>query len=122
MGWEIRVVLFAGSLLTLLFFLQQIRKNRLQIDYAVYWSVFAGALLFLSIFPGIISWASGILGFQSPSNLIYLVVIFLLLIKLFTTTIKLSKMNRQITDLAHHIALQETPAPNMDQEQENLKV
>lgn len=48
-----------------------------------------------------------LIGIQSPANLLYLGIIFILILKQFTTTIKLSKMNRQITELAQHMALNE---------------
>lgn len=104
---ELRWLLFLGALLTLLFFLSKIRKNRLQIGHAISWSVFSGMVLLVSIFPGIIVWTSGIFGFESPSNFVYLVIIFILVVKLFTTSIKISHMDHQITELIQHIAIRE---------------
>ncbi|MBC5581425.1 DUF2304 domain-containing protein [Anaerofilum sp. BX8] len=63
-------------------------------------------------FPGLVSWAADLIGVQSPANLLYLGVIFILILKQFTTTIKLSKMDRQITELTQYIALHEAPAKN----------
>ena len=106
------MLLFTGAVLTMLYFLYKIRKNRLQIEYAISWSLFSVLLVVLGAFPGLVSWAADLIGVQSPANLLYLGVIFILILKQFTTTIKLSKMDRQITELTQYIALHEAPAKN----------
>lgn len=107
MSAEVRIALFIGATLTLLYFVHNIRKNRMQIDYAIFWSLFSGGLVVLSIFPQIAMAASDLLRVQSPANLVYLVIFFALIVKLFTTTIKISKLNEQVTELTQYIALQE---------------
>lgn len=107
MAFEIRMFLILGAVMTLVYFIYQIRRNRMQIDYAIYWTLFSGALVLLSIFPGAVEIVADLLKIQSPANLVYLTIIFLLIIKLFTTTLKLSKINQQVTELIQHIALKE---------------
>lgn len=107
MNIEVRFVLFAGAVFTLFYFIHYIRKNRMQIDFAIYWALFSGALVVLSLFPGIVTTVADLIGVQSPANLIYLVIIFLLILKLFTTTIKISKLNQQVTELVQQVALNE---------------
>ncbi|WP_312103001.1 DUF2304 domain-containing protein [Pygmaiobacter massiliensis] len=107
MPLELRLLLIVGAVLTMLYFLQCIRKSRMQIDYAIFWSLFCGLLVLMSLFPQVITWLSEQFGFHSPANMVYLIIIFVLLFKQFTMTIKLSKMDERITALAQHIALQE---------------
>lgn len=108
---ETRLMLLVGAVFTLFYFVHHIRKNRMQIDYAIYWALFSGALVVLSIFPQIANVFSKLLGVQSPANLVYLVIIFLLIIKLFTSTMKISRLNQQLTELVQHIALREMERP-----------
>lgn len=119
MSIELRVALFIGALCTMIYFLMQIRKNRLQIDYTISWTLFSALVLLLSIFPKIATKMSYVIGFESPANMVYLIVIFILIIKLFTTTIKLSDMDRKVTDLAQHIALMEEPRQKEQTNREN---
>jgi len=107
MSIEIRITLLIGALFTMLYFIRHIRKNQMQIDYAIYWALFSGALVFFSFFPGTIEWVAAALHVKSPVNFIYLIIIFLLIIKLFTTTLKLSKLNQQVTELVQYIALKD---------------
>ena len=110
---ELRLLLLGSAIFTCIYFLSQIRKNRLQINYAVFWSFFSLGLVLMSVFPGIVVWISGLLGFESPANLVLLMVIFVLIIRLFSITCNQSLMNHQITELTHYIALQEIKEKQM---------
>ncbi|MDR1014509.1 MAG: DUF2304 domain-containing protein [Coriobacteriales bacterium] len=107
MAPSLRVLLILGSLLTLVFLIVQIRRKRLQIDYAVSWILISLLLLVASVFPHAAIGLSRMLGFESPANFVFLAVVFLLLMKLFSVTLKLSRANQQIVDLAQRLALAE---------------
>ena len=66
-----------------------------------------GALLILAIFPGIAYWAANLLGFMSPINFVYVVIIFLLLAKQFFMSIKLSQLDSKVRILTEQVALNE---------------
>ena len=103
----LRVFLFLGAVFTLMYFLRKIRKNNLEIDYSLFWIIFSGVLVVVSLFPGIITWAAGMLGFISPANMVFLLIIFLLIIKLFSVTLKLSRLEQKIKTLSQNIAIKE---------------
>lgn len=107
MSLEFRIALFVGAVLMLAYFLFQIHKSRMQIDYAIFWGILGVFFVFLSVFPNVIIYIASLLGIQSPANLLYLLLLCILIFKQFTITIKLSKMDRQISDLTQSIALKE---------------
>ena len=96
----IRVCLIVGSLLTAGFVLR-----RVQIEDTIFWFGFSAALLILAIFPGIAYWAADLLGFMSPINFVYIVVIFLLLVKQFFMSIRLSQLDSKVRMLTEQVAL-----------------
>lgn len=108
MSVELRIMLIVGAVLTMVYFLGKIRSNRLQIGYAVFWSVFSLAMILLAIFPGIVEVAAGFVGVSSPVNLLYLAILFCVIMKLFDVTVKLSKVNSQLTELTQKIAIKES--------------
>lgn len=103
-----RIFLIIGSLVTLLYFISNIRKSKLKINHSIFWVIFGLVLLCLACIPGSAFLLSRFLGFQSPANLVYVIVIFLLVVKLFTTTVKLSKLSEQVTALTQELALHKT--------------
>lgn len=100
-----RLFLILGSIATLIYFISKIRKSKLKINHSIFWVVFGIVLLLLALAPRGVFWLSAQLGFQSPSNLIYLIVIFLLVVKLFTTTMRLSKLSEQVMGLTQMLAI-----------------
>ena len=101
--WFFRLLLIAGSLCTVLFILRRIRHAKIQI----FWFAFSGLLLLLSLFPQIAYWVAARLGFISPINAVYLAIIFLLLIKQFFMSVRLSQMDSKLKALAQKVALNE---------------
>lgn len=105
MAIQLRLFLILGCVLTLLFFLSKINKSKLKINHSIFWIVFGFVLLILAVIPESIFQISYMLGFQSPVNLLYLVIIFLLVVKLFTNTMKISRLNEQVAALTQDLAI-----------------
>ena len=105
MSLILRVLLIVGSLLTLWFMLRRIRSSELQIEDSLFWIAFSGLLLVISVFPQIVFWASRMLGIQSPINMVFLLVIFVLVVRVFTLTTRISQLDESVKRLAEELAL-----------------
>lgn len=105
MSLALRIALIVASLFVTVFVMKKIRKAQLEIDGAIYWIVFALLLLVISIFPGIAIAASKLLGIKSPANFVFLVMIFLVLVKLFQVSIDLSIQKHRLNHLVQKLAL-----------------
>lgn len=116
-----RFFLLLGSVATLAYFVSRIRKSKIKINHAIFWVVFGFVLMVLALVPGVVVRVSKALGFQSPANLVYLIIIFLLIVKLFVTTTRLSKMNEQIATLTQALALQQLETERTRSDQEKLE-
>lgn len=100
-----RVVLVLVSLCTTVYFLRKIRKSKVQIQDVLFWIIFSIVLLVLCVFPKIVSFFSDLLGVQSPVNLLFLVIIFLLMVHQFALTIKISMLEKKLYQLGREYAL-----------------
>ena len=107
MGIVIRLLLIAASLSTTLYILKRIRHAKLQIEYAIFWLLFAGILLIISIFPSFMIMLTRAVGMQSPINCVFLLVIFTLMIKLFMQTIEHSQLEDKLKQLTQRLAIEE---------------
>lgn len=114
----LRIVLIAGSLITVGFMLVRIRAAKIQIRDTIFWLVFALALLVLSIFPDIATWASRLLGFAAPINFVYLFIIFLLLVKQFSSSLQIAKLEIKLRQLAQRQALDNHRPPDAPRDTE----
>lgn len=105
MSTGVRVILILFSVLTMLFIVKRIRQSKLQIEYALFWIGFSIFLIIISVFPQIVYWFTDWIGIQSPVNFVFLVIIFILIMKNFMMTIELSQLENKIKELVQELAL-----------------
>lgn len=107
MSIALRVLLIIVSVMNTLNILRRIRKSKLQIDYSIFWLVFSMILIVIAVFPQIVIKLAQIIGFQSPANMVFLLVIFALVFKSFQSTLEISQLQYKIEELTQKIALEE---------------
>ena len=107
MSLVLRLVLIVGSLLALWVVINRVRKKKIRIADSVYWVVCAVLMILFAVFPGIAFFFSGLLGFLSPSNFVFCMIIVLILVKLFNMACDISKLTDKVEQLAQELALHE---------------
>ena len=105
MSDTLKGLLIIASVLTVGWILRKIRKNKVKMEDAIFWIFFAAILLLLAIFPEISYELCRICGIMSPSNLVFLVIISLLVEKIFTLSIIVSQLEDKIGVLSAEVAL-----------------
>ena len=105
MSDTLRILLFFAALATGGWILFKIRKLQVKMQDAIFWVVFAVILFLLGLFPEICYWLTDRIGIMSPANLIFLVIIFLLLEKVFTLSIIVSQLEEKVSILSAEVAL-----------------
>lgn len=103
--FQLRIILVIGTLLALWVVCAKVKKSTILIEDTVFWMVAAVILVALAVFPEIAVKISHCLGFLSPANFIYLVIIALLLWKTFTSSTEISQLKARVNELAQEIAL-----------------
>lgn len=116
MSIYLRVILILMSVLATVYALRQIRKSQMKIENAIFWFLFVVVILILSIFPEIAMILARLLGIESPVNLIYLAMIFLLIVKVFSQSVKFSQMEHKIGILTAEIAILRNKLEGKDDE------
>ena len=105
MSIVLRAVLLLGALLVLYFVIRKLRKAQIEVLDSVFCLFFAFSFVVLAAFPQVAFWLSSLLGFESPSNFVFLYVIALLLYREFSNTATISKLRRRINQLVEEQAL-----------------
>ena len=124
MTLTLRALLIIVSVLATTGVIGRIRKAKMQIEDAVFWVLFSFLLILLAVVPRVLYFFTELLGMQSPANLLFLVIIGLLLMKVFSMSIKMSLLEEKLKTLAQNEALEklerseapEGPARNAMQE------
>lgn len=89
------------------YMVKKIRQSKLQIEYSIFWMLFAASLVILSIFPEITIYGASLLGIYSSTNFIFLLIFVLLILKVFLMTIELSTLEYRVKELAQKLAISE---------------
>ena len=118
MSIYLRICLVVISMLSMLNIMKRVRRYKLQIEYSIFWIVFSVLLIIIAIFPKIMFWMSDLLGIQSPANMVFLLVIFILFIKTFNLTLEISRLQYKMQELVQKIALDENNRRNEESDKE----
>lgn len=77
-------------------------------ETSFYWIAFAALLVLMGAFPGIVFWVTDKIGIESPVNLVFLVILFLLIVHVFSMERKLEKAQHQLMQLTQQYAIDKT--------------
>ena len=102
MSIMLRIVLLIVSILTMVYIISRIRKSKMKIETSLFWIFFS---LLCVIFPNIAGFFSKVIGINSQVNFLFLFFIFLLLIKEFSMSIKISRLEHSLNELAQKTAI-----------------
>ena len=98
------IIVFIGLLIWIL---REVKKNRLELRYTLSWFFLDIALLILSIFPQLLTKIARMLGIYSPVNMIFFLGFVFSLIIIYTLTVAISKMSKEIKRITQKLALME---------------
>lgn len=83
----------------------KIRESNVRIMDMFFWVACSILFIIMGIFPQIVSMFSHMIGFESPTNFVFLLVIFLLLFKCFLMSIEISRQREQINEVLEETAI-----------------
>ncbi len=105
MSSQLNIFFVIISVMTLMYIIMQIRKHKLNIDDSILWIFWSIVLLVFSIFPNLSHYIAEELGFQSTSNFILCLFIFILYWILFFQNIKISELKEKNKQLVQRVSI-----------------
>lgn len=100
-----RVVLVVVSVFTMAFILRKIRQAKVQIEAALFWVLISVVLVVFAVCPPVADACARLLGIYSTANFLFLLMIFILLIKVFSLTLQVSQLESKQRELVQKMAL-----------------
>ena len=107
MNTILQLILITITAIFCLFILAVTRKKKLSYKYTLLWLLFGVVTLLCAIFPSIVTNLAGLLHIKEPTNALFLIYIFFMIILIFYISIALSKMNEKLTKIIQRSAILE---------------
>ena len=101
MSLFLRIILLVASVLFAIYVIKKIRKSQMKIGDSIYWISLIVLIVTLSIFPNIIISLAKWIGIESPANLLYLLMIFIAIGKIFFLSVQNSQLEYKICILRY---------------------
>lgn len=101
----LRIALILTAGIFILMVLHHVKQRRLLLKYSLSWLVISLGMILAAVFPRLASLAAGLVQIETPSNLIYLVGLFVLLFLSLRITLRLSKQTSDLREMIQQQAI-----------------
>lgn len=101
----LKIEMIVVLLLFLLFIVNSIRRNRMNLKYSLIWIFSSIVILVFVLVPGLLEWTTKMLGFQVTSNMIYMLAIVAILLIVLSLTTIVSRQADEIRSLIQEVSL-----------------
>lgn len=102
-----RIILIAASLGTCVYISRKLKNAQVNTHDTIFWILFSLILIVISLFPGIADWIAVQMGIYSTVNMVFMIIIFALLLRVFQLTIKTSQMEHRVHILVEELAIRD---------------
>ncbi|GGG19298.1 DUF2304 domain-containing protein [Paenibacillus aceti] len=114
-------ILLIVIILGLLYFLvDNIRKYKLELKYALLWLIMVIVTLVLAIYPKLLYYISNNIFIETPVNALYLISFIIVFIILYNFTVLISKLTNQTKRLSQEIGLLKNEIKQRDEKNQNI--
>lgn len=115
----LRVLLIIGAVATAMYVIRKIHRSIIPIDDSIFWFAFSFLLALFGIFPQVVVAMAKLIGVDSPANLVFLIIIFVILLKLFFMSLSISQLNARVAQIAQRYAIDARDHEDNQQQQRN---
>lgn len=105
MNSKLIMLSFLFAVIIIFGILYLIRKEKINIKYAIIWLLLFGLLALLLIIPNLLTTITKLLGFEVSSNMIFAIIIGVLVIISISITAIVSTQDRKIRKLIQEISI-----------------
>ena len=116
MNTTLQIILIISTILFCIFILVVTRKKKLSFKYTLLWLIFGVITLLLAIAPAIVINFSNLIHIEEPTNALFLIYIFLIIIIIFYISIAFSKLFEKVTKLIQENAILRYKIENLEEE------
>lgn len=101
----LQIILILATFLFCIFILTVTQKKKLSYRYTLLWLCFGIITLLCAIFPNIVIGISKLLHIAEPTNALFLIYLFLIIVIIFYISLAFSKLFEKVTTLIQENAI-----------------
>lgn len=116
MTLKIQIIVGVVLVIGLCYVINLIRKNRLELKYALSWLAAGVAVLIIDCFPVLMNRLADLIGIDSPVNMMFFIGFLFVLVIILTMTVALSIAASSVKRLTQKIALLEKRVRDLEEE------
>lgn len=105
MDLKMQIMLILGTVICFIILIRGVKKGKLRTDYALGWILASITLIVIGVFPQIVFMLSNALGFISPANAVFMLIIFFLIILVYVLFTKVSMLEERQKNIVQEMAL-----------------
>lgn len=93
------------AVITIIYMLYSIRKNKLSANNSFIWIIFCIALLLLSIFPTSLDWLAKFVGIEYPPALFLTIAVVILFIQNFIDSKRIEELQKKLVNVSQELSV-----------------
>ena len=102
---NLRIAFIVVVLVFIFIILREIRRKKINITFSLFWLIIGGLLILAVAVPNLIETLSKLIGFETPSNMLFVIAIFIAFYSIFNLTLIASKEYKKNIILIQEVSL-----------------
>ena len=121
MPLTLRIALIAITLIYILLILRSIRRKKMNVSFSIFWIIAGFILIIFAIVPNMVEAVSKMLGFEAPSNMLFVLTIFIAFYLIFNLTTIMSQENKKNILLIQEVSLLKKKVEELEEKMNDKK-
>jgi hypothetical protein len=105
MDTKLQLIMLVSSILFLIYVVAMVRSKKIDLKYTLAWLLAAFSFIAMSLFPSLLEQISSLLSIKEPVNALFLIIIFFMLLIIFTLTVATSRSASRVKILTQEIGI-----------------
>ena len=121
MALTLKIALIAITAIYILLILRSIRRKKMNVSFSIFWIITGIILIIFAIVPNLVETISKVLGFEAPSNMLFVVTIFMAFYLIFNLTTIVSQENKKNILLIQEVSLLKKKVEELEEKMNDKK-
>lgn len=105
MNIRIQLIIITIVIISLITLVNMIRKNKVELKYALLWFVLGSGVFIFACFPRVTNFLAELMGISTPINMLFFIGFCFSLVIIFSLSVAVSRVSSRVKKLTQELAL-----------------